>query len=95
MAGCLHSVGTILLSNYINYWQERIREVQGAICVASIFQLVVGYTGLLGVLLRFITPLTIGPSVAMIGLSLFDVASLNASKHWGVAIGSEHREKAS
>merc|ERR1712198_16602 len=69
-------------------WQERIREVQGAICVASIFQLVVGYTGLLGVLLRFITPLTIGPSVAMIGLSLFDVASLNASKHWGVAIGT-------
>lgn len=55
--------------------------------MASIFQLVVGYTGLLGVLLKFITPLTIGPSVAMIGLSLFDVASLNASKHWGVASG--------
>ena len=85
-----------------------MREVQGAICVASIFQLVVGYTGLLGLMLRchtvivilvlfviidivivrYITPLTIGPSVAMIGLSLFDVAALNASKHWGVAIGS-------
>ena len=77
--------------------------MQGAICVASIFQLVVGYTGLLGLMLRchavivivivividrYITPLTIGPSVAMIGLSLFDVAALNASKHWGVAIGS-------
>jgi len=69
-------------------WQERMREVQGAICVASIFQLVIGYTGLLGLLLKFISPLTIGPSVAMIGLSLFDVASLNASKHWGVAIGT-------
>ena len=81
-----------------------MREVQGAICVASIFQLVVGYTGIvdgedlnnskttfctgmLGLLLRYITPLTIGPSVAMIGLSLFDVAALNASQHWGVAIG--------
>ena len=71
----------------IMFVQERMREVQGAICVASIFQLVIGYTGLLGLLLRFISPLTIGPSVAMIGLSLFDVASLNASKHWGVAIG--------
>merc|ERR1711892_215335 len=70
------------------YWQIRIREVQGAICVASIFQLVVGYTGMLGLLLRYITPLTIGPSVAMIGLSLFDVAALNASQHWGVAIGT-------
>ena len=68
-------------------WQERMREVQGAICVASIVQLVIGYTGLLGGLLRFITPLTIAPAVTMIGLSLFDVASLNASKHWGVAVG--------
>ena len=70
-------------------WQERMREVQGAICVASIVQLVIGYTGLLGGLLRFITPLTIAPAVTMIGLSLFDVASLNASKHWGVAVGWE------
>lgn len=69
-------------------WQERMREVQGAICVASIVQLVIGYTGLLGGLLRFITPLTIAPAVTMIGLSLFDVASLNASKHWGVAVGT-------
>ena len=68
-------------------WQERMREVQGAICVASIVQLVIGYTGLLGGLLRFIPPLTIAPAVTMIGLSLFDVASLNASKHWGVAVG--------
>ena len=68
-------------------WQERMREVQGAICVASLVQLVIGYTGLLGGLLRFITPLTIAPAVTMIGLSLFDVASLNASKHWGVAFG--------
>jgi len=37
--------------------------------------------------MRWITPLTIGPSVAMIGLSLFDVAAHNASGHWGVAGG--------
>jgi len=43
---------------------------------------------MLGLLLRYITPLTIGPSVAMIGLSLFDVAAMNASQHWGVAIGT-------
>jgi xanthine/uracil permease len=43
--------------------------------------------GLLSLLLRWITPLTIGPAVAMIGLSLFDVAASNASQHWGVAAG--------
>lgn len=69
-------------------WHVRMREVQGAICVASLVQLVIGYTGLLGLVMRYITPLTIGPSVAMIGLSLFDVAAMNASGHWGVAIGT-------
>lgn len=70
------------------YWQIRMREVQGAICVASIVQVVIGYTGLLGLLLKYITPLTIAPSVAMIGLSLFSVASMNASENWPVALGT-------
>ena len=65
-----------------------MREVQGAICVAALFQVFIGYSGLLGKLLRYITPLTIAPAVAMIGLSLFDVASMNASKHWGVSMGT-------
>ena len=39
-------------------------------------------------MLRFITPLTIAPAVTMIGLALFDVAALYASKNWGVAMGT-------
>jgi hypothetical protein len=31
--------------------------------------------------------LTIAPSIAMIGLSLFDNASELASKHWGISAG--------
>jgi len=67
-------------------WQIRMREIQGDICVASIFQLVIGYTGLIGLMLRFITPLTITPAVAMIGVSLFDAASQTSEGNWGVAI---------
>ncbi|XP_023325938.1 solute carrier family 23 member 2 [Eurytemora carolleeae] len=70
------------------YWQLRMREVQGAIIVSSLLQVIIGYTGLLSLIMRWITPLTIGPSVAMIGLSLFDVAAHNASGHWGVAGGT-------
>ena len=44
-------------------------------------------SGLIGVLLRFITPLTITPAVAMIGISLFGAASNFASSHWGISIG--------
>ena len=41
----------------------------------------------MGLILRFITPLTITPAVAMIGIALFEPASNHASSHWGIAIG--------
>ena len=43
--------------------------------------------GLMGLILRFITPLTITPAVAMIGIALFEAASGQASSHWGIAMG--------
>ena len=70
----------------LEIWQERMREVQGAICVASLFQVVLGFTGIIGVMLRWITPLTIAPAVTMIGLSLFEAASFYAQGNWGIAI---------
>ena len=43
--------------------------------------------GLIGAMMRFITPLTIAPSVTMIGISLFGAASHHAASHWGIAMG--------
>jgi len=67
-------------------WQVRMREIQGAIAVSAIFQMILGYAGLIGFLLRWITPLTITPAVAMIGISLFDAASYYSQGNWGIAI---------
>ena len=67
-------------------WQSRMREIQGAICVASLFQVFLGVTGIIGLMLRWITPLTITPAVTMIGISLFEAASYNAQGNWGIAI---------
>ena len=64
-----------------------MRQIQGAIIVASLFQLIIGYFGIIGLILRFITPLTIAPAVSMVGLALFEVAGSYASGHWGIAIG--------
>ncbi|XP_068231688.1 solute carrier family 23 member 2-like isoform X2 [Palaemon carinicauda] len=66
-------------------WQDRMREVQGAIVVSSLIQVFIGFTGLIGILLTWISPLAIAPTVALVGLSLFDVAADKASLHWGVA----------
>ena len=63
-------------------------QVQGAIIVASLFQVVIGYFGIIGIMLKYITPLTIAPAVTMIGLALFDVAAAYAAKNWGVAMGT-------
>ncbi|KAJ6637191.1 Solute carrier family 23 member 2 [Pseudolycoriella hygida] len=67
-------------------WQVRMRELSGAIAVSALFQVFIGYTGLVGRLLKIITPLTIVPTVSLVGLTLFKHASKTASSHWGVAV---------
>lgn len=54
--------------------------------LASIVQLVLGCTGLMGFFLRFIGPLTIAPTISLIGLSLTSVAADINQYHWGIAI---------
>ncbi|XP_053374414.1 solute carrier family 23 member 2-like isoform X2 [Mercenaria mercenaria] len=67
-------------------WMKRIREIQGAIMVASIFQVVIGFSGIMGFLLRFIGPLAITPTIALIGISLFEAGSSFASQQWWIAL---------
>ncbi|KAJ8286323.1 hypothetical protein GJAV_G00037150 [Gymnothorax javanicus] len=67
-------------------WYPRIREIQGAIIVSSLIEVCIGALGLPGVLLKYIGPLTITPTVALIGLSGFQAAGERAGKHWGIAM---------
>ena len=46
--------------------------------VSALFKIVIGLTGLIGVLLRFIGPLTTAPTIALIGVGLFNVAAERA-----------------
>ncbi|XP_023199408.1 solute carrier family 23 member 2-like isoform X2 [Xiphophorus maculatus] len=77
--------GTELL-NTEDIWHPRIREIQGAIIVSSMIEVCIGALGLPGMLLKYIGPLTITPTVALIGLSGFQAAGERAGKHWGIAI---------
>ncbi|XP_027741621.1 solute carrier family 23 member 1-like [Empidonax traillii] len=70
---------------FIEVWQTRMREVQGAIIVASCFQIVIGFSGLIGFLMRFIGPLTIAPTITLVALPLFESAGNEAGQHWGIA----------
>ncbi|XP_048158149.1 solute carrier family 23 member 1-like isoform X2 [Corvus hawaiiensis] len=70
---------------FVQVWQTRMREVQGTIIVASCFQIFVGFSGLIGFLMRFIGPLTIAPTITLVALPLFESAGDMAGQHWGVA----------
>ncbi|WOG97420.1 hypothetical protein DCAR_0416760 [Daucus carota subsp. sativus] len=48
-----------------------MRELQGAIIVGSTFQSILGFSGLMTLLLRFINPLVVAPTVAAVGLAFF------------------------
>ncbi|XP_044136435.1 solute carrier family 23 member 2-like isoform X2 [Bufo gargarizans] len=72
--------------NNTEHWQPRIREIQGAIVVASCFQVFLGFSGLIGLILRFIGPLSITPTITLIGLSLFGEAGKKCGTHWGIAV---------
>ena len=54
--------------------------------LASLVQVVIGATGALGILLRFIGPLAIAPTIALIGISLFANAAEFCAKQWYIAL---------
>ncbi|XP_078527780.1 solute carrier family 23 member 1-like [Lissotriton helveticus] len=66
-------------------WQSRMREIQGAIMVASCLQILMGFSGLIGFVMRFLGPLTIAPTICLIALPLFTSAGRDAGSHWGIS----------
>jgi nucleobase transporter 1/2 len=71
-------------------WEVRMQHVQGAIIVGAVVEIAVGASGLVGKMLRFVGPITIAPTIALIGLSLFKFGAPNAGTHWpigGLTIG--------
>ncbi len=64
-------------------WQVTLLELQGAIIVASIVQVVIGYTGLIGRLKRYLSPVVVAPVIVLIGLSLIDAPDVTAAdQNW-------------
>ncbi|MEQ8281028.1 MAG: solute carrier family 23 protein [Deltaproteobacteria bacterium] len=65
-------------------YETRLQHVQGAIIIGAVFEIIVGYTGLVGAMLRFVGPVTIAPTIALIGLALFKFGAPIAGSHWGI-----------
>lgn len=57
-------------------WQTMLVHLQGAVIVAGVVEILIGYLGVMGWLKRHIGPVVIAPVIALIGLSLFSAPQI-------------------
>ena len=50
-------------------------------------EIIIGASGMVSVLLRFIGPLTVAPTIMLIGFSVAETAFELSGKHWGISAG--------
>jgi len=65
-------------------WEVRMQHLQGAIIAGAVVEIAVGASGLVGKVLRYVGPITIAPTIALIGLSLFKFGAPEAGRHWPI-----------
>ena len=56
-------------------YEIAIQQITGAIIVASFFEIILGWSGIMGKIKKYVGPITIGPTIALIGLALYKVGA--------------------
>ena len=54
--------------------------------IASVVEIVLGYSGIMGQVRKLISPIAIGPTIAMIGLALFSIGAPWMAKNWIISL---------
>ncbi len=65
-------------------WEVRMQHIQGAVIAGAVFEIAIGYSGLMGRFLHLVGPVTIAPTIALIGLALFSFGAPEAGKYWPI-----------
>ena len=60
-------------------------QLQGSLILAGGIHFLIGITGLVGVLLRYVGPVTIVPAIFLIGIYLMKATAKFAKVHWGIS----------
>ncbi len=75
-----------LVGQHGGNWQNMIQTVSTAILFGSFFEIILGYSGLMGQIKKVIGPITIAPTITMIGLSLFGVGAPFMAGNWTISV---------
>lgn len=60
--------------------------IAGAVIVGAGFEMVVGFTGLMGLIRKVLSPVVVGPVIMLIGLALYKAGAPVAASYWPIAI---------
>ncbi|KAL3864972.1 hypothetical protein ACJMK2_006612 [Sinanodonta woodiana] len=64
---------------------ETTRQLQGSLILAGGIQTLIGMTGFVGVILRFMGPVTIVPAIFLLGIYLMKSTAKFAKVNWGIS----------
>ncbi|XP_076112163.1 solute carrier family 23 member 1-like isoform X1 [Mytilus galloprovincialis] len=66
----------------------KLRAMQGSLILAGGIHMLIGLTGLVGVLLNVVGPLTVVPTLLLLGIELNGVMNTFCEPQWGVSAGT-------
>ncbi len=62
-----------------------MRYIAGAVILGAVVEMVFGFSGLVGLLRKVLSPVVIGPVIMLIGLALFQHGAPKAGTHWPIS----------
>ncbi|QEF96483.1 Uric acid transporter UacT [Stieleria maiorica] len=60
--------------------------IAGAIIVGAVFEIAIGFSGLMGQIRKVLSPVVVGPVIMLIGLALYTAGAPIAAAHWPISI---------
>ena len=64
---------------------EIMQAIAGAVMGGALFEMIIGFTGLIGWVRRILSPVVIGPVIMLIGLALFQHGAPKAGTDWVIS----------
>lgn len=65
---------------------EMMQYIAGAVLAGAVVEITIGFSGLVGLIRRFLSPVVVGPVIMLIGLALYKAGAPMAGSYWPVSI---------
>lgn len=74
----------------LTLWQDNgaaaMRYIAGAVIGGALIEIVIGFSGLMGLVRRVLSPVVVGPVIMLIGLALYPFGAEKAASDWPISI---------